>query len=72
MDIPTNIGTDQLELLLNNVLKTEDGERIPYTFQIDDKDIVAELGAHLLQNKVFICGMAHGRAGGAVDNSWGA
>lgn len=52
LDIPTNVSTPQLEILLNSVLKAEDGERVPYSFHIDEKEVVLELGAHLLENKV--------------------
>ncbi|KAL6771834.1 hypothetical protein ACKKBG_A27985 [Auxenochlorella protothecoides x Auxenochlorella symbiontica] len=54
LDIPTNVSTPQLEILLNSVLKAEDGEKVPYSFHIDDKEVVQELGAHLLHNKTSI------------------
>lgn len=47
------MSTPQLEILLNSVLKAEDGEKVPYSFHIDDKEVVQELGAHLLHNKVW-------------------
>ena len=40
----------QLETLLNGLLQNE--EKLPYSFFIEDQELAAELGAHLLKQKV--------------------
>ncbi|KAG2486351.1 hypothetical protein HYH03_014932 [Edaphochlamys debaryana] len=45
LDIPHNVTPEQLETLLNGLLNNE--EKLPYSFYIEDKELLGELGAHL-------------------------
>ena len=50
MDVPHDVTPQQLETLLNGLLKQE--EKLPYSFFVNEQQISDELGAHLLKNKV--------------------
>jgi len=50
LDIPQSIGPEQLELLINTLLKNE--EQLPYAFFINDVEVVGDLKTHIENNKV--------------------
>lgn len=50
LDVPQDVTPSQLETLLNGLLTNE--EKLPYSFFIEDQELAAELGAHLLKQKV--------------------
>lgn len=50
LDVPHDVTPQQLETLLNGLLKQE--EKLPYSFFVNEQQISDELGAHLLKNKV--------------------
>jgi NLE (NUC135) domain len=52
LDLPQDVTVQQLETLLNGLLANE--EKLPYSFFVDDVELAAELGQHLLKHKV--CG----------------
>ncbi|GBG84316.1 hypothetical protein CBR_g38286 [Chara braunii] len=52
LDLPHDVGPPELEVLLNSLLQNED--KLPYTFYIDDRELVGELGAHLLEHNVSV------------------
>lgn len=49
LDVPHDVTPSQLETLLNGLRQTE--ERLPYSFFIQEQELAAELGAHLLKHK---------------------
>ncbi|CAM6099341.1 unnamed protein product [Calypogeia fissa] len=51
-DLPQNAGPKELHALVNAILQNE--EKLPYTFVINDVELVGELGAHVLKNKVTV------------------
>lgn len=55
LDVPQDITPAQLEILLNGLLVQEDGEKLPYSFHIQDMPLLGELGAHLQIHKVICC-----------------
>ncbi|KAK9807942.1 hypothetical protein WJX73_005187 [Symbiochloris irregularis] len=54
LDVPQNITPAQLEILLNGLLTQEDGDKLPYSFHIQDMPLLGELGAHLQAHKVSV------------------
>ncbi|GAB4813789.1 hypothetical protein N2152v2_000835 [Parachlorella kessleri] len=52
LDVPQDVTPGQLETLLNGLLQNE--ERLPYSFFVEDAEVAAELGQHLLKNKVSV------------------
>ena len=50
LDVPQDVTPAQLETLLNGLLQNE--ERLPSSFFVEDTELAAELGQHLLKNKV--------------------
>ena len=57
--MPHDVTPAQLETLLNGLLQQQQGggqdaERLPYSFFIEDQELAAELGAHLLKQKVCV------------------
>lgn len=51
-DLPQGAGPKELHALINTVLRNE--EKLPYNFYIDDQELLGQLGAHLLKNKVSV------------------
>eukprot|EP01018_Ginkgo_biloba_P020734 Gb_18371 [translate_table: standard] len=52
VDLPQDAGPPQLQALVNVLLKNE--EKLPYAFYISDQELVGQLGAYLLKNKVSV------------------
>ena len=52
LDVPHDVTPVQLETLLNGLLQSE--EHLPYSFFIQDQQLAAELGGHLLKHKVRV------------------
>ncbi len=50
LDVPHDVTPAQLEALLNGLLQNED--KLPYSFFIEDTELAAELGQHLMKHKV--------------------
>ncbi|EFN51765.1 hypothetical protein CHLNCDRAFT_56362 [Chlorella variabilis] len=59
LDVPHDVTPSQLETLLNGLRQTE--ERLPYSFFIQEQELAAELGAHLLKHKAGFCGVCAAR-----------
>lgn len=52
LDVPHDVTPEQLETLLNGLLQAE--EKLPYSFFIEEQELAAELGAHLMKHKVSV------------------
>ncbi|GIL67555.1 hypothetical protein Vafri_20907 [Volvox africanus] len=52
LDIPHNVTPMQLEVLLNGLLNNE--EKLPYSFFIEEQELLGELGAHLGIHKISV------------------
>lgn len=52
VDLPQDAGPLQLQSLVNALLNNE--EKLPYAFYISDQELVGQLGAYLLKNKVSV------------------
>ncbi|PNH03382.1 Notchless [Tetrabaena socialis] len=52
LDIPHNVTPMQLEVLLNGLLNNE--EKLPYSFYIEEQELLGELGAHLGTHKLSV------------------
>ncbi|KXZ41140.1 hypothetical protein GPECTOR_735g893 [Gonium pectorale] len=52
LDIPHNVTPAQLEVLLNGLLNNE--EKLPYSFYIEDQELLGELGSHLAAHKLSV------------------
>ncbi|KAL4439724.1 hypothetical protein ABPG75_002725 [Micractinium tetrahymenae] len=57
LDVPHDVTPEQLETLLNGLLQAE--ERLPYSFFVEEQELAAELGAHLLKHKVSVESVLH-------------
>lgn len=53
LDVPHNVTPQQLETLLNGLLQQSE-ERTPFSFFIEEKELAAELGAHLQRHAVSV------------------
>ena len=49
LDLPHDVTPSQLETLLNGLLQSD--EKLPYSFFVEDQELAAELGLHLLKHK---------------------
>jgi len=52
LDLQDDVTPAQLNTLLNTLLENE--EKLPYSFYIDDKELSAELGAHLKKHSISV------------------
>ncbi|GFR44734.1 hypothetical protein Agub_g6062 [Astrephomene gubernaculifera] len=52
LDIPHNVTPAQLEVLLNGLLNNE--EKLPYSFYIEEQELLGELGGHLAAHKISV------------------
>lgn len=52
LDVPQDVTPSQLETLLNGLLQSE--EKLPYSFFVQDTELAAELGQHLIKHKVSV------------------
>lgn len=52
LDVPHDVTPLQLETLLNGLLQSD--ERLPYSFFINDTELIADLGAHLQAHTVSV------------------
>lgn len=51
LDLPYAITVNNLESLVNGLLKQQD-EKLPYSFFINDSRLIEDLGTHLQKHKV--------------------
>ncbi|GLC40463.1 hypothetical protein PLESTB_001572700 [Pleodorina starrii] len=52
LDIPHNVTPMQLEVLLNGLLNND--EKLPYSFYIEEQELLGELGTHLGAHKISV------------------
>ncbi|GAX77292.1 hypothetical protein CEUSTIGMA_g4738.t1 [Chlamydomonas eustigma] len=52
LDLPTLVTPSQLETLLNGLLENE--EKLPYSFHIEEQELVGELGEHLAKHSISV------------------
>ncbi|KAH7295185.1 hypothetical protein KP509_27G036400 [Ceratopteris richardii] len=50
--LPQNVGPSELNILVNNLQNND--EKFPYAFYVNDKELLGQLGAYLLENNVSV------------------